>query len=223
MLVINRNVEIKASAEWLKSSFSIFREKPIQFIVLGLINLLIGLIPGFGAFLAPLFTAQFAQLTQKIEKKRTVLMSNLFENFFANKKILHLGFINLCVTTLLFTMQYVMHDRLGDVASNPLTIQVNLITLAYLLPMIILQMSLWLSPLICLYNEEVTPLQAMWLSIKACGFNIITLLFYSLLVIFFTILAIIPFGIGLIIWLPMMNIVVYFIYKTLFTAQHMKQ
>ncbi|MBP9742485.1 MAG: hypothetical protein KBD37_03910 [Burkholderiales bacterium] len=223
MLVINRNVEIKASAEWLKSSFSIFREKPIQFIVLGLINILIGLIPGLGAFLAPLFTAQFAQLTLKIEKRHPVLMSNTFENFFANKKVLYLGLINLCATTLLFTLQYIMHDHLGDATSNPLAIQINPISLAYLIPMIILQMSLWLSPLICLYNEDITPLQAMWLSIKACGFNIITLLIYSLLVIFFTILAIIPFGIGLIIWLPIMDIVVYFIYKTLFTAQHMKQ
>ena len=58
----------------------------------------------------------------------------------------------------------------------------------------------------------------MWMSIKACGLNVITLLVYSLLIVFFTILAVIPVGLGLLVWLPMMSIITYFIYQSIFLS-----
>ncbi|MDQ5921809.1 MAG: hypothetical protein QG673_1868 [Pseudomonadota bacterium] len=223
MLSINRAVEIKSSMEWLKLSFVTFREKPLQFIILGIVSSIIGLIPGFGAFLTPLFNAKFAQLTARVERNQPVLMSMLFENLFANKNVVRLAFINLCIATIIFTLQYFVENYLGGIsldsssaAADAITIHGSLTTLLYVIPMMILQLSMWMSPLICLYNQDISPFQAMWLSIKACGVNIVTMLFYSLLVLFFSILAIIPFGLGLFIWLPMLNIVSYFIYKSLF-------
>ena len=87
MIKINRNIELKASLEWIKLSFIIFREKPLQFILLGLVNFLMGLLPLFGAFISPLFIARFAQLTEKVQHNEDIKVSSIFKNLFINKKI----------------------------------------------------------------------------------------------------------------------------------------
>ena len=219
MLLINRNVDLKSGIEWIKASFKIFREKPLQFIVLSVCDSLISLAPGVGPFLSPLFTARFATLASKIERNEEVLFSALFEGFFANKRVIRLGVINACFSMIIIALQYAAENFLtqtGGATGNDVD---SLIGLLLLLPIMLLVISTWLSPLICLYNPNVPPLQAMLLSIKACGFNVVTLLLYSLIVLVFSIAALIPFGLGLLIWLPILNITTYFIYKSVFIPQ----
>ena len=218
MLLINRTVELKSSIEWIKSSFNILREKPLQFIVLGIFSTMISLMPLFGAFMGPLFMARFARLSQQVENSQPVLFSTIFDDFFANRTVVRLAFINLMITSAVFIAQYlvegVLKQRGIDVSAPG-----SVVMLIFFIPVMLLQISMWLSPLICLYNPELTPLQAMWLSLKAACLNIATMLIYSILVLFFTLLAILPLGIGLFIWLPMLNIVTYFIYKNLFIVK----
>ncbi len=218
MLLINRTVELKASIEWLKSSFTTLREKPLQFIVLGIFSTLIGMMPIFGAFMGPLFTARFACLTQKVENNEPILFSTLFNDFFVNKTVVKLALVNLLITTGFFVIQYLVVGVLkqrGIDESSPGSI---VMLICYILPVLVLQLAMWLSPIICLYNENITPFQAMWLSLKATAFNVATMFIYAILVIFFTLLALIPLGLGLLIWVPMLNIVTYFIYKSLFSS-----
>ncbi len=216
MLLINRSVEIKSSLEWIKASFAIFREKPLQFIVLGIFSTLVSLLPLFGAFMAPLFIVRFAVITQKIEQNEPVLFSTIFDDFFANRQVIRLALVNFAITAVILVSQYILEHVFklngGDIKSSPF----SLLELIFFIPSLILQMALWLSPLICLFNPNVEPLPAMVMSIKACGFNIVTLLVYSILVIFFSIIAILPIGLGLLVWLPMMNIITYFIYRSIF-------
>lgn len=215
MLSINRKVELKSSIEWIKSSFNTFREKPLQFMVLAIFSTFIGLMPVFGALMTPLFIAKFAKITQKIENGEEVLFSTLFDGLFSDKLVVRLAFLNFFINTIIFVFQYLVENILrsrGIDVSKPGSI----VVLIFFIPVIILQISMWLSPLICLNNEDVTPLRAMWLSLKVFGYNIVTLFIYSVLVIFFTLLAILPLGLGLLIWLPMLNIVIYYIYKSLF-------
>ena len=208
MLLINQNVELKSSLEWIKASFTIFREKPLQFIVLGIFSTLVSLVPLFGAFMAPLFLVRFAVITRKIEQNEPVLFSTVFNDFFINRHVIRLAFINLVISAIIQINWFGMK-------ASPASIS-NLILF---IPSLILQMALWLSPLICLFNPDIEPLRAMVMSIKACGFNIVTLLIYSILVIFFSIIAILPIGLGLLVWLPMMNIVTYFIYRSVFISK----
>ena len=58
----------------------------------------------------------------------------------------------------------------------------------------------------------------MILSTKACFYNVATLFLYTLLVVVFTLIAILPLGLGLLIWLPILNIATYFIYKSVYTT-----
>ncbi len=214
-LTINRNIELRSGIEWIKASFIILRERPVQFVVLGLFSTFISLIPLLGAFMQPLFTARFASLAASVERGDAVHFSTIFDDFFANKIIFRLAFLNFCLNTFLFILQYLVNSSLKAKGADLSTYSTN-ISLVFFIPIILLQLALWLSPIICLYNQDIQPLHAMWLSIKACSFNVVTLLLYSLIAIFFTLLAVLPFGLGLLIWLPMLNIITYFIYKSMY-------
>ena len=210
MLLINRNVEIKSSLEWIKYSFAIFREKPLQFIVLGIFSTLISLLPLFGAFVAPLFLIRFVVIAIKVENNEPVPLSSIFDDFFANRQVVRLALVNFIFATAILFCQYILEyvfKRYGIDTTAP----GSFLTMLFFIPSLVLQMALWLSPLICLFNPDVEPLTAMWMSI-------ITFLIYSVLVVFFTILAVIPIGLGLLVWLPMMSIVTYFIYKSVFIS-----
>ena len=217
MLVISRNVELKASLEWIKASFAIFREKPLQFIVLGIFSTLVSLLPLFGAFMAPLFLVRFAVITNKIQRNEPVLFSTIFDDFFANPQVIRLSLVNFAITAFILICQYILEFIFKQYGID-ITTPGSLLMIIFFIPSLILQMALWMSPLICFYNPEIDPLLAMWMSIKACGLNVITLLVYSLLIVFFTILAVIPVGLGLLVWLPMMSIITYFIYQSIFLS-----
>ncbi|HMT02960.1 MAG TPA: hypothetical protein PKD00_06570 [Burkholderiales bacterium] len=214
MIKINRNIELKASLEWIKLSFIIFREKPLQFILLGLVNFLMGLLPLFGAFMSPLFIARFAQLTEKVQHNEDIKVSSIFKNLFINRTIVNLAFINFFLYAIILIMQTLLENMLDSYGvSNKIT-RFEIMSL-FFIPVLILQMAMWLSPIICLYNE-VKPSTAMWLSIKAGLYNIQTLLMYAILILGFTALAILPIGLGLIIWLPILNITNYFVYQYMY-------
>ena len=217
-LSINKNVELKSGIEWIKASFYILRENPLQFIVLGIFSTIISLMPVFGAFMTPLFIGKFAGLTAKVEQHEAIPFSSIFNGLFNNKTLVRLAFLNFCINTIILTLQYVVETILKQRNIEVGTLG-NGIMIAFLIPVILLQIAMWLSPVICLYNEDIRPLQAMLLSIKVCFYNLATLFLYSLMVIVFTIVAIIPVGLGLLIWLPMLNIVTYFIYKSVLSKQ----
>jgi hypothetical protein len=214
-LNISKNVELQNSFDWIKKSFFVFRESALQFIVLGIISELICFIPFFGWFMSPIFVAQFIKLADKIEAGDSVKMSQLFYGLFDNMLIVRLGFINFCINSILTILSYYSDGGLNPASA---TIYFSFSFSFTLVVLLVLQMGMWLSPAICTFNKDIQPLQAMWLSIKASCYNIPTLLLYSLMVVAFTVLAIIPVGLGLLIWVPMLNIVSYFVYKSLFIS-----
>lgn len=216
MLMINKNVELKASFEWIKASFNIFREAPLQFIVLAIFSTLIGLMPLFGSFMSPIFTAKFAGIAAKIEANNTVEFSSIFDDLFMNKTIINLGFINLCIGAAVFIAQYLIENKLGG--TTLLAAKGPLLLLLFFIPVLLIQMAMWLAPIICLYDPTIKVLDAMLLSFNTSLYNVATLFLYGLLAVAFTILSVLPLGLGLLIWLPVTNITTYFIYKSMFTS-----
>ena len=200
-LIINKNIEAKASFEWIKSGFYCFREQPLHFILLSIIFIGIGLLPLFSAFMSPLFTARFAAIAKKIESGERIKVSELFNNFFANATLVRLAFLSFLFSALIMTGMSLVGKELAFV---------------FLLPFAVLLLGLWLSPIICLNNPDISPLPAMWLSIQFAIYNVPVAFLFSILVLVFTILACIPLGLGLLIWVPVLNITSYYIYKDAF-------
>lgn len=213
-LRINNKIEIKSAWEWIRSAFYIFREQPVEFIALSILLVLFGLIPLAGLFVVPLFIGQFARIIAKIESGYKIQFSSLFQDFFANITLLRLAFINFSLNTILLIAKYLLDSYLADNAQY-IHIGHTMFGLAILLVQVFIGVSMWLSPIICINYPEIRPVEAMKLSIKAGLYNVIPLLAYSVIVVAFTIIAILPVGLGLFIWTPVFNISTYFIYKTI--------
>lgn len=218
-IIINKNVELKCSFEWIKQSFFTFREHPLQFIFLGIFSGLIGLLPFLGSFMSPIFMAKFILMTDQAERGERIPMSSVFEGWFTNPTVVRLAFINFCLNAIIILGQY-FFDYKSDAISKSLSpfLYTAVITISFI-PVILLQVSMWLAPAICALDNTIHPRTAMWLSLKASFYNVPTLVLYSIMVLAFTLLAIIPFGLGLLVWIPMLNIIPYYVYHKLFVAQ----
>ncbi|MCC2624227.1 MAG: hypothetical protein K0R14_100 [Burkholderiales bacterium] len=212
-LAVRDNLELKASWEWIKSAFYIFREYPVQFILLSIVSILTGLLPLFGAFMAPLFTARFAYIANKVENGEKIEMASLFKDFFANITLIRLSFFNFAINAILLIGQYLIGLYFED-KNQAVNFGKDFVVLLFLLPLLILQIAMWISPIICLNDPKTRPGTAMWMSIKTGLYNVSTFLLYSLLIIVFTLLALLPLGLGLFIWVPVLNIASYYVYKS---------
>jgi hypothetical protein len=87
-----------------------------------------------------------------------------------------------------------------------------LIALALLVPLF---MALWFAPALIVIND-VPVLKAMALSFKGCLKNIVPLLVYSVVALLLYILAVIPLGLGLLVFFPTMLAASYASYKDVF-------
>lgn len=212
-LTVKKNIELKSSWIWIKSAFYTFRESPIHFMILSIIGIVTSILPLFGAFIAPLITARVANLAQRVNAGEKIQISTLFDGFFANATVVRLGFLNFMLNAIIFIGQYLAVTYLKSKGSAE-NIGLSLATLAFLLPLLFLQIAMWISPIICLNYPKISPVAAMNLSLQAGLYNITTLLLYALLVLGFTLLALLPVGLGLFIWLPVLNITSYYVYKT---------
>ncbi len=228
-LSINNNIQLTESFTWVKLSWLMFREYPIHFISLTLIGFIIAILPLisplllFSSFCLPLFASQFMSLADKISKNNNydndesiLKFSELFKGFFSRKTILNLAFINLILNISLILLEYGIKALLNHFVGFNSYFLFTINDVLYFFLTLMLQLALWLSPVICTMNPEIKPLDAMLLSIKSSFYNIPVFMVYMLIVLAITIVAIIPFGIGLLVVLPMLQLSPYFIYKTIF-------
>ena len=227
---INKNLSIKLSLEWIKLSFMTFRECPLQFIALAIIATIVSILPFMGAFMTPLFfmgafmtplfVAQFMVITSQVESGHGCKMSELFKGFFSRNEITKLALVNFFLSTVIILVQYLLEEIITNFIKDAtiLSIVISSLTIFSMLLMLVLQMTMWFAPIICLSNNGIPTRTAMWLSIKATFYNIPTVFIYSLLLVAITSLAILPFGLGLIVWLPILNITTYHVYRNLFTV-----
>lgn len=92
-----------------------------------------------------------------------------------------------------------------------------LIMLVGLLFYIPLVMCMYLAPILILFHD-MSAVSAMSLSFKACLKNILPFLVLGILLIIAGLVAIIPFGLGLLVLMPVMMITSYTAYKQMLTT-----
>lgn len=212
-IVLNRKVELKASFEWLKSGFRIFRESPVQFIFLTIIGTTLSFLPLLGSFLSPLITARFALLTSTIESNQKIKMSDIFVNFFQNRVLLQLAYINILFGAAIMLIEHYVMD-------SSIMLTFSLKTIAFLLVVAIIQTFFWVSPIICEYHREIKVWEAMLLSFEASMYNVAVMFLYVLLIVAFSLLCIATLGVGLFVLIPVINVSNYFIYKSFFVLEN---
>jgi uncharacterized membrane protein len=80
-----------------------------------------------------------------------------------------------------------------------------------------LYMALWFAPCLILFNDA-QPVQALSQSFRACLKNIIPFLVYGVLLTIIFVVAAIPFGLGLLVAVPILIASVYTAYRDTFYA-----
>lgn len=216
---------------WIVNGFNLFKANPAMWIILLVIYLAImipiSMLPVIGSvvstLLAPVFAAGMMWGCQALIKNRDLEINHLFEGFKRNtSQLITIG--GIYMVSLLFVAVIVVLALDKDTAEllvqgkdlSPEQADAMLmpIMIALLLIMPVL-MAYWFAPVLAgLHN--LTAVEAMKLSFSACLKNMLPFLLYGLIFMVLLIVAIIPFGLGLLVVAPMMMTSLYSSYADVF-------
>ena len=229
---------------WIGQSFSLFGKNPSIWIVMLLvfvgINFGLTMIPYLEllpTILAPAFTVGFYMGCIELQRGGDLQIDHLFNGFKKQgRSLVRLGLlffvwnIVIYLLTMMFVQQMMTQEHADLLAQaqtqeqltaiftqNPelLNVIINGIFVALILS-VPLVMASWFSPALVAF-QNVPPLKAMTLSLKACNKNFIPFLIYGLLMVPLLVLSFVPLlGLGLLVMLPVIVIGQYVCYQSVF-------
>ena len=220
---------------WLGEGFNLFKRRPFGwiglcagwlFITFGLI--LVPIIGGVIAnFLQPVFFASFAIAALRQSAGEPIAMGDLFLGFRKNvRALVNLGAILLIVEILIFALMALLGLPMASGEEKNFTMAEYvkalkgkewILMLGFLLTALV-KGALWFAPpLIALHDMPMT--HAMRWSLYAALANLGAMILYGVALVFLFFVALIPWGLGLLVVIPMMAISTYFGYRDVFEAR----
>ena len=217
---------------WLGEAFGLFRARPFAWIGLcaGWLLITFGLIliPIIGGvlanFLQPVFFASFAITALRQASGEPVIMGDLFLGFRRNvRALVNLGAILLIAEIAIFALMAAIGLPMAGNADQTFTVAEYVkmlkgkewILMIGLVLTVLVKGGLWFAPpLIALHEMPVT--HAMRWSLYAALANIGAMLVYGLALTGLFFVAVIPWGLGLLVVIPMMVISTYIGYREVF-------
>lgn len=234
-----RNVPAGFGWVWVTAAFGLFRRNPLIWTALNLVLLLIGIgllmLPVIGAYvlylLTPVFLAGIISAAYDLDSGKDIEIAHLFHGFRRNAtQLVTVGGVYLVgqvlISGVMLTVggpefQQMVATGMADVDATQLTPEaLSRITMAMLVGMALfvpLAMAIWFAPALVLLGNQ-PGFRAMVFSVMACLRNILPFLMYGILSFVLLVLAVIPFGLGLILWIPVMLLTMYTSYRDVFTA-----
>ncbi len=228
-----RSVSAGRGWNWISEGFALFRRQPLTWVLITLVLIALGIasafVPILGGLalqvLTPVFGAGLMLACRRIEEGSELTVGALFSGFSVHAgRLIGLGALSLVATVLVFAVVGLvlglgMWTLLGAQpspemgAEGVLTILLGvLIGVALSIP---IYMAMWFSPALIALNH--LPLgEALASSFGACLRNILPFLVYGVVMLLFTIVAMIPIGLGLFVLLPVLFASVYASYRDLF-------
>ncbi len=228
-----RSVSAGRGWNWISEGFALFRRQPLTWVLITLVLIALGIasafVPILGGLalqvLTPVFSAGLMLACRRIEEGSELTVGALFSGFSVHAgRLIGLGALSLVATVLVFAVVGLvlglgMWTLLGAQpspemgAEGVLTILLGvLIGVALSIP---IYMAMWFSPALIALNH--LPLgEALASSFGACLRNILPFLVYGVVMLLFTIVAMIPIGLGLFVLLPVLFASVYASYRDLF-------
>lgn len=216
---------------WTVQGFYLFKANPVMWIILILIYLLImvplSMLPGVGSFLsallAPVFAAGLMWAAQAVSRGEELEINHLFLGFKRNTAQLvsvggfyMLSLIAIAVFVVMSldktVVELLVQGKELSVEQANTVVMPALIALALLVPVV---MAYWFAPvLVGLHHLKAT--EAIKLSFMASVRNIFPFFLYGFIFAGLVLLALIPFGLGLIIVVPVMMTSLYASYADIF-------
>lgn len=228
--------EVRASrgAAWFGEAFKLFRAKPVAWIALcaGWIVITFGLliIPLIGGvianFLQPVFFASFAITALRQSAGEQVVMGDLFQGFRRNlRSLVNLGAILLIAEIAIFAFMALLGLPMGGPGDKSFTVNEYVEALRgkeWVLMMgfaltVLVKGAVWFAPpLIALHGMTTT--HAIRWSVYAALSNLGAMLVYGMVLFLVFLAGLIPWGLGLLVVIPLMAITTYIGYREVFEA-----
>jgi len=227
-----RKVGYAQGWSWIVQAFYLVRQQPLTWILLAgsylLIHFAVSAIPRLGPpltfFLAPLFGGGFVLAAQQAEQGRELKMADLFGGFRrAFQPLLKVGMLYLLLLLLAILLLSSLMPLLGiqltaGVAGQSLPQWEGPLLPFMLLSaglMFLLSLCYWFAPALVVLNG-VGPLQALLGSFRAGMANWSAVLLCALMLSLLLFLALLPLGLGLLLWFPVLYVSAYIGWKDLF-------
>ena len=224
---------------WISQGWKLFVKAPLMWIVsilvLFVLAIVVSLIPIIGSLafqlLNPVFAAGFVVACRSLERGGDFELDHLFAGFkthFANLVIVGLlflvGWILILVVVAGVTgFGIIMAVLSGDaenvapaIAASGMSMLLGvLIMLALMVPLL---MAYWFAPALVIMHN-MAPVAAFKDSFMGCLRNLMPFLVYGIVMLVLCILAAIPFGLGMLVWVPLAISSSYAAYRAIFTEE----
>jgi uncharacterized membrane protein len=239
LVLPGRTLPAAAGWEWIAGGWRLFAKAPLMWIlalvIVFILAVLLNFIPFIGSLafqlLQGVIAAGFVVACRSLEKGGDFELEHLFAGFkrnFGNLMIVGLLLLLGWMAILLVCAGIVGFSVLGavmtgnneDMAALMLASWVStlLALLVAALLMLPLLAAYWFAPPLVVMHG-VAPVAAMKASLAACFRNWIPFLVYSIVMTGFVLLALIPFGLGMIVWIPVAITSTYVAYRRIFTEE----
>jgi uncharacterized membrane protein len=227
----SRQVSAGQAWAWIVSGFELFKANPVMWIVILLIYLAIiipiSLVPVIGSvvstLLAPVFAAGMMWGCKALVQKQDLEINHLFEGFKKNTaQLIAVGGIYLLSLLVIMVMVVLSLNKevvellmkgqeLSPAQASAMMLPI-LFAMLFIVPIL---MAYWYAPVL-IGLHSLTAVEAMKLSFVACLKNMLPFLVYGLIFTVILVVAIIPFGLGLIVAIPVMMTSLYTSYVDVF-------
>lgn len=225
--------------QWISAAFQLFRRNPLIWLVFNMALMLIGVglsvLPVIGAYvlylLTPVFLGGIMVAAKDLEAGQDIEIAHLFRGFRHNAAhLVTVGGVYLVgqvvISGVMLTVggpefQEAVKAGIGALDASAITPEgarrVLQAILAGTLLFVPLAMAVWFAPALVILDDQ-PGFQALWTSLVACLRNALPLLLYSVVSSVLLLVAVIPFGLGLILWIPVMLLTIYTSYRDVFVS-----
>ena len=226
-----------AGVDWIGEGWRLFAKAPLMWIVailvIVVIAVVVGIIPVIGSLAfqiaQPIFAAGLMVACRSLETGGEFEIEHVFAGFkqnLANLVIVGLIFLAASVVLLLIFALFagfglLMAFATGDpqdvwpalMASGMSILLGSLVVLLLMVPLL---MFYWFAPALVMLHD-MAPVAAMKASFRGCIRNIVPFLVYGILMMLLSFVAMIPLGLGLLVWFPVAVTSTYAAYRTIYT------
>jgi hypothetical protein len=240
-LVEPRSNPAGAGMDWIGQGWKLFTRAPLMWVVsilvVFVIAIVVSLVPIVGSLAfqiaQPVFMGGYMVACRSVETGGEFELEHLFAGFkrnFANLLVVGLIFL---VGSLLLIAVFAVFAGFGMVmafmSGNPQDalpalmasgVSIAFGTLVTLLLMVPLLMAYWFAPALVMLND-MAPVAAMKASFSGCLRNIVPFLIYGVVMMVLCFVAMIPMGLGMLVWFPVAVASTYAAYRAIYTEDPM--
>lgn len=226
-----------AGVDWIGEGWRLFAKAPLMWIVAILVIAVIGVVANIVPFVGhvafhisqPVFVAGLMVACRSLETGGEFEIEHVFAGFKRNfGNLVVVGLISLAAAIVLFLVfmvfagfGMVMAFATGDVQDAWPAIMASGISIVFgalvvLLLAIPLMMLYWFAPALVILHD-MAPMAALKASFRGCMRNIVPFLVYGIVMTLLFFVAVIPLGLGLLVWFPVLAASTYAAYRTIYT------